>query len=133
MDYQLKDSGTRENYITGAVRDNGTGKGRCDLISIQGLLRLSKHYEAGSKKYSDRNWEKGMNISRYADAAMRHLAKYLAGCDDEDHLAAVAWNVFAIMHHESELPEMQDIPKWKGRRTKWIYNLDLGIEDPKNE
>jgi hypothetical protein len=121
---KLKDSGNRENYESGAMRDNGTGKGRFDLVACQGLLRLSRLYEAGAKKYSDRNWEKGMNISRYVDAAMRHLTKYLAGCDDEDHLAAVAWNVFCIMHHEEELPEMQDLPKWRGRKTKWIYDLD---------
>jgi hypothetical protein len=50
----------------------------------------------------------------------------MMGCDDEDHLAAVAWNVFCIMHHESELPELQDLPKWENRKTKWTYELDLG-------
>ena len=123
---KVKDSGERDTYASGAQRDNGGNKGRMDLMSVQGLLRLSKLYEAGAKKYNDRNWEKGMNISRYVDAAMRHLTKYLAGCDDEDLLAAVAWNVFCIAHHEANLPEMQDIPTWKGRKTKWIYDLDLG-------
>lgn len=122
----LKDSGSRNVYPSGAQRDNREGKGRFDLISGQGLLRLSRIYEAGSRKYNDRNWEKGMYISRYVDAAFRHLTKYMLGCDDEDHLAAVAFNIFAIMHHESELPEMQDLPKWQGRKTKWIYDLDLG-------
>ena len=70
-----------------------------------------------------------MNISRYVDAAMRHLVKYLAGCDDEDHLSAVAWNVFSIMHHEYYLPEQQDLPEWQGRETKWKYPLDLGKEE----
>jgi len=125
-DLKLKDSGEREVYKSGAQRDNATGKGRFDLMSGQGLFRLSRLYEAGSKKYSDRNWEKGMNISRYVDAAFRHLTKYMMGCDDEDHLAAVAWNVFCIMHHELELPELQDLPKWENRKTKWTYELDLG-------
>lgn len=125
-DLTIKDSGSRSEYPSGAVRDNGSGKGRCDLISTQGLLRLARWYELGARKYADRNWEKGMNVSRYVDAAFRHLVKYMAGCDDEDHLAAVAWNVFAIMHHEVYLPEMQDLPTWKDRRTKWNYDLDLG-------
>ena len=30
--------------------------------------------------------------------------------NDEDHLAAIAWNVFAVMHFEEVMPEMQDIP-----------------------
>ncbi len=125
---KLKDSGERDTYISGAQRDNSKGKGRFDLFSGQGLLRLSRLYEAGAIKYNDRNWEKGMSIGRYVDAAFRHLTKYMLGCDDEDHLAAVAWNVFAIMHHESELPELQDLPKWKDRKTKWIYELDMGDE-----
>jgi hypothetical protein len=129
---KLKDSGFREVYTSGAQRDNREGKGRFDLIAGQGLLRLSRLYEAGALKYSGRNWEKGMNISRYVDAAFRHLTKYMMGCDDEDHLAAVAFNVFAIMHHESELPELQDLPKWQDRKTKWTYELDLGDKKEKD-
>lgn len=121
----LKDSGQRSVYETGAQRDNHNGKGRFDLIPFQGLMRLARHYESGAKKYSDRNWEKGMNISRYADAAMRHLLKYMAGWNDEDHLAAIAWNVFAIMDHEARLPEMQDFPAWKNRISKWIIKEEL--------
>jgi hypothetical protein len=117
---KLKDSGERSTYSSGAQRDNSSGKGRFDLIPFQALMRLARHYEAGAKKYSDRNWEKGMNISRYADAAMRHLVKYIAGFNDEDHLAAVAWNVFSIMHHENKLPDFQDLPEWKNRISKWI-------------
>ena len=123
---ELKDSGQRSEYPTGAVRDNAEGKGRYDLIPFQGLARLARHYEAGAKKYSDRNWEKGMDISRYTDAAMRHLIKYIAGWNDEDHLAAVAWNVFSIMHHEQKLPQFQDLPMWKNRKSAWIAEEDLG-------
>ncbi len=119
-DIKLKDSGTRAEYNSGAVRDNGEGKGRFDLIPFQGLMRLALHYEAGAKKYSDRNWEKGMNISRYIDAAFRHLIKYSAGWNDEDHLAAILWNILAIMHHENKFPELQDLPDWKDRKSKWI-------------
>ena len=43
----LKDSGTRREFETGAVRDMAEGKGRCDLLPACALLRLSKHYEAG--------------------------------------------------------------------------------------
>ena len=125
-DLQIKDSGERSVYESGAQRDNWIGKGRFDLMSAQGLLRLARWYELGSEKYAPRNWEKGMNVSRYVDAAMRHLIKYMCGCDDEDHLSAVAWNVFAIMYHEVEKPEMQDLPGRKDRRTKWIYDIDLG-------
>ena len=69
-----------------------------------------RHYP---KKYSDRNWEKGMPFSRYIDAAKRHLDKYIMGMTDEDHLAAAAWNILSIMHHE-ELGQMEfdDMPHY---------------------
>ena len=123
----VKDSGVRNKYDTGAVRDNHTGKGRFDLIPTQGLLRLARLYENGSLKYNDRNWEAGMPISRYVDAIFRHLVKYVAGCDDEDHLAAIAWNAFAIMHHEEKYKGMysiQDLPEWQGKTTKNIIELE---------
>jgi hypothetical protein len=123
---ELKDSGNRSVYPSGAQRDNREDKGRFDLIAMQGLFRLARLYEAGAKKYADRNWEQGMNISRYCDAAMRHLSKYISGCDDEDHLSAVVFNVFAIMHHEEKMPELQDLPEWKDRKTKWTIKLDKG-------
>ena len=67
----------------------------------------------GSKKYGDRNWEKGMPFSRYVDSAKRHLDKYIMGMTDEDHLAAAAWNIFAIMHHqELGQTELDDMPHY---------------------
>lgn len=109
--FALKDSGERQQFDTGAVRDNGDGKGRFDLLSTQMLFRLAKHYENGAKKYADRNFEQGMPISRCVDAAMRHLTKYLAGWNDEDHLAAACWNIAAIMLYEHRMPELMDLPE----------------------
>jgi hypothetical protein len=126
MTLQIKDSGERDTYPTGSQRDNHEGKGRFDLMSAQGLLRLSRWYELGAKKYQPHNWEKGMPVSRYLDGAFRHLVKYMAGCDDEDHLSAAVFNIFAIMHHEYERKEQQDLPGWQGRTTKWVYELDKG-------
>jgi len=125
----VKDSGHKETYNTGAQRDNPEKKGRFDLMSTQGLLRLARWYELGAKKYTDRNWEKGIPIGRCVDAAMRHLIKYLAGCDDEDHLAAVAWNVFAIMFYEYYNKDMQDLPTWNTKETKWKYIIDDGVAE----
>ena len=119
----LKDSGERRQFDTGAIRDRAVGKGRYDLLSTQMLMRLARHYEAGSIKYSDRNWEKGMPIGVYVDAAMRHFIKYIAGWNDEDHLAAVLWNIAAIMFMEERLPELDDLPERKREATdmlKWV-------------
>ena len=106
----LPDSGQREQFSTGAVREIQTGKGRYDLITPYGLQRLALHYERGAAKYADRNWEKGIPVSRCFSSAVRHLFQYLAGDRSEDHLAAAAWNIMAIMHFEAVLPEMVDLP-----------------------
>lgn len=103
-------TGLQQNFGTGAVRDVQQGKGRFDLITPVGERRLARRYEHGANNYGDRNWEEGMPISRCIDSAKRHLNQYLAGDFSEDHLAAVAWNVFAAMHFEERVPQMQDIP-----------------------
>lgn len=92
--------------------------GRFDLMSPKGLMRLAKWGELGSYKYSDRNWEKGMPISRCIDSGMRHLTKLIDGLMDEDHSAAVVWNAFAVMHFEKYMPEMQDLPNWINKINK---------------
>lgn len=122
LEGKIADSGERLSYGDGmAVREPTEGKGRYDLISPFATSRLAKWYELGSKKYSARNWEKGMPFSRYVDSAKRHIEKYLMGMTDEDHLAAAAWNVFAIMHHE-ELGEthLDDLPHYLSRSKEEV-------------
>lgn len=101
----VKDSGKREKFTTGSQRDSREGKGRYDLISPIALKRLAIHYQNGAAKYQERNWEKGQPLGRYLDSALRHLVSYLAGCREEDHLAAAAWNAFAFIHTEQLIRE----------------------------
>jgi hypothetical protein len=111
MEYnEVKDSGKRQEFNTGSVRDTRDGKGRFDLITPLGLKRLAKHYEAGSKKYGDRNWEKGQPMSRYIDSLIRHAYCLLEGKRDEDHAAAIAWNALAYIHTE-EMIERNNLPR----------------------
>lgn len=93
----VKDSGERQEFDTGSKRDTQDGKGRPDLIPIEPLRRLAKHYENGAKKYGNRNWEKGQPLSRYYASAMRHMWDYMEGDYSEDHLAAAAWNIFSMI------------------------------------
>lgn len=95
----VKDSGERQIFDTGSKRDTQQGKGRPDLIPVIALKRLAKHYENGAVKYGDRNWEKGQPLSRYYASAQRHLWDWFSGDYSEDHLSAVVWNVFCIIHH----------------------------------
>ena len=116
---EIKDSGERREFETGAVRDMQEGKGRLDLLPACAILRLARHYEAGAAKYEERNWEKGINIHSFIDSALRHLMKYLDGQDDEDHLCAAAWNLMGAMWTEEKRPELQDIPARMNHESKY--------------
>lgn len=107
---EIKDSGERTTFETGAVRDMHTGKGRMDLLPWQAIIEVSKHCEAGALKYGERNCEKGIPIHSLVDSAFRHLAKYTMGYNDEPHLRAAAWNILFALYMEIEHPDMQDIP-----------------------
>lgn len=111
---KINDGGERISYGENmAMREPSTGKGRYDLVSPFAMRRLAKWMELGAMKYADRNWEKGIPFSRYVDSAKRHLDKFVMGMEDEDHLAAVAFNVFAIMHHqELDQNELDDMPHY---------------------
>lgn len=106
-----KDSGKREEFPTGMVRDTQTGKPRFDLIPTEGLRRLADLYARGAEKYSDNNWKKGQPYSRVYASLFRHLIQWREGDRSEDHMAAVAWNAFAIMYYEEKKPELDDLFK----------------------
>lgn len=112
--HTIKDSGDRTEFQSGAVRDMHEGKGRFDLLPMCVLMRLAKHYEAGARKYAERNWEQGIPCHSFADSAMRHLVKYMDGYTDEDHLIAAIWNLCGLAWTEEKKPELMDIPARKG-------------------
>lgn len=117
--YVTKDSGQREDFESGAVRDLREGKGRYDLISFLALHRIAGVYERGANKYDDRNWEKGMPIGRVLDSALRHIGQYLVGEADEDHLGQAAWNLVAALHFDEGIKrgfypkELDDRPQYQ--------------------
>lgn len=112
----IKDSGERTEFNTGAVRDMHSGKGDMLSLPMAALLRLSLLYEEGAKKYGRFNYLKGIPVSSFIDSAERHLAKYIAGWDDEDHLAAAAFNILGALQMEEENPEMCDLKSREGKK-----------------
>lgn len=93
----LRDSGKRQEFVSGAVRDQAIGKGRFDLTCPHADFREARVFEKGSIKYGDRNWEKGMPVMRYLDSARRHIAQLMVGDNVEDHAAQARWNLSAYM------------------------------------
>lgn len=117
IENQIKDSGDRTQFETGAVRDLGTGKGRMDLLPFHAILELSKHCENGAMKYEEHNVEKGIPQHSLIDSGMRHLFKYAAGYTDEDHLLAAMWNIAWAVNQRTTHPELIDVP-WKWENEK---------------
>lgn len=72
------------------------------------LLEVARHFEDGAVKYGDRNWEKGINTSRYIDSALRHYFKGLRGDTDEPHDKAFIWNILCCIWTCENFPELND-------------------------
>ncbi len=104
----IKDSGDRTEFETGAKRDMHAGKGRMDLLPWYGIMEVSKHCEEGALKYGEHNVDKGIPLHSLLDSASRHLAKYMAGMDDEDHLRAACWNLLWALNQRETHPELDD-------------------------
>ncbi len=132
----MHDSGKRQEFSTGAVRDTAEGKSRPDLISPIFEDRLGRWLELGAQKYGARNWEKGIRVSRYMASLKRHLNAICdpegrhsiggdpIGQDTDDHEAAVAFNIMGITHtremvRRGLLPaELDDLPVYTPRNKR---------------
>lgn len=120
--YKLLDSGKRQEFSTGMVRDiEDEKKGDYSLISPLAIRRWAILMQKGANKYGKFNWIKGGPFSRFISSAKRHLDQYLAGErgeNYEDHLAAVLYNVGALIHFEEMIKrgllgqELNDLPNY---------------------
>lgn len=107
------DSGKRASFSNGGVRDTQDGKPRFDLTlpktvpyDQQMLTRFAALMARGAEKYSDRNWEQFSDqdaLDRAKASAMRHLIQWVTGENDEDHAAAVYFNIMAAEYIEGVL------------------------------
>lgn len=70
---------------------------------IDMMLEVSKHFEAGAKKYGEYNWQKGIPLWSYKDSAIRHYLKWLRGDKDEPHDRAFVWNCLCYMWTEKHV------------------------------
>ncbi|MDP9904735.1 dATP/dGTP diphosphohydrolase domain-containing protein [Arthrobacter bambusae] len=103
--FETKDSGKRDTYASGMNREPDTGRPRFDLLvpenvpfDQQLLTRCAALMERGALKYAERNWERADSseeLERMKASAFRHFMQWVAGETDEDHAAAVLFNILA--------------------------------------
>jgi hypothetical protein len=116
--FVTKDSGKREEYDSGMVRDTQDGKPRYDLLVPDGvpfraqfLTRVAELLARGAEKYTDRNWERASGpeeLGRFKSSAYRHLMQWLTDEQDEDHAAAVVFNLLAYETIKWKLDHAED-------------------------
>ncbi|MCL2119889.1 MAG: DUF5664 domain-containing protein [Planctomycetaceae bacterium] len=127
---KMNDSGQRETFESGAVRDSDEGKSHPELISPFAMERLADWLSAGAKKYARRNWERGLSVERCFASMYRHLLKFQMGEHDEDHLAAIFCNCMMILDFEEKIkrgllpPSLLDMPKYR-RPNSYYENTKI--------
>lgn len=99
----LKDSGKRLSFASGMVRDVDDTKPAFDLVIPEDipynelmLTRWAELLRKGAIKYARRNWEKAESkeeLDRAKASAFRHFMQWFSGETDEDHAAAVFFNI----------------------------------------
>lgn len=105
--FVVKDSGVREEYANGFVRDTEDGKydyarvlqiEGLHLIPIEALERWGAHMVKGAEKYGEDNWRQARGlvaVARFIRSLCRHTVQFIRKDRTEDHAAAVCFNVWA--------------------------------------
>lgn len=97
-DFTIKDSGERQAYASGMVRDVQDDKPDYTLLPLEFLDRWAAHMTKGAAKYGRENWRLASSqdeLQRFRSSAFRHFMQWLRGDRDEDHASAVCFNVAA--------------------------------------
>lgn len=94
--FETKDSGQRQEFSTGMVRDIQSDKPRYDLVDWPMIKRWAELMSRGAVKYGENNWKQAatqQELDRFRASALRHCIQYFNGDTDEDHAAAVMFNL----------------------------------------
>lgn len=97
MSYKILDSGERKEFASGMVRDTDTNKTYWALVASGPMLRRwAVHLTGGARKYARDNWMLASGeeeLARFRESAFRHFIQWYYGETDEDHAAAVYFNI----------------------------------------
>jgi Domain of unknown function (DUF5664) len=99
---------------SGKKHDNG--KARMILLAPKGIEEEANVMSFGASKYGDYNWRKGIHLSRYISASLRHIFAVVRGelNDPESglpHLAHAKANLGMAIQTLEDYPELNDLYK----------------------
>lgn len=108
-----KANGEKLTYKSGFKKETDINKPRFDLLIPKStkfdnsmLYRWSMLLSRGANKYSERNWEKANSLEemdKFKASAFRHFMQWFHGETDEDHAAAILFNVNAVEYVKDKL------------------------------
>lgn len=114
--FTIKDSGERTKFESGMVRDVTEGKTSFWRV-FEGPMfkRWAEHLTKGAKKYKDvqlgrANWTLAAGpeeLHRFRDSALRHFLQWFNGDIDEDHAAAVFFNINGAEYVKGKIDESE--------------------------
>lgn len=138
-EFVTKDSGQRQDYASGMRRDLQKGKARFDLVLPEGqkydetlLYRWAMLLERGAVKYGERNWEKANSqeeVNRFKASAMRHFMQWYCGEEDEDHAAAVLFNINCYETIKEKVDKMNSQQNGNGGNNLPVSVTPADIEE----
>jgi len=132
MGYCVKDSGKRREFASGMVRDIDEGKIDYERIFDGPMAdRWAEHLTIACRKYPDLpdgtpNWmlaDGTAEMRRFKKSAIRHLRQWIRGDADEDHAAAVMFNINGYEYVKGRMDSQPDM-----ERETELSEIDEEIE-----
>ena len=117
-EFVVKDSGQRQKFESGMVRD--TTKGKKDYtLAMDGPMfeRWVEHLRKGAEKYDKRNWMKAAGqeeLDRFKESAFRHFMAWYYGEVDEDHASGTYFNINGVEYVKKKLKAAQSKEPYHG-------------------
>lgn len=114
--------GDVNSNVKGSGARFNSGKAKMSLIPFCTLEDEAKVWEYGAKKYADWNWAKGMAWSIPFECAMRHMAAWQRGEENDPesglpHLAHAMCNLRMLTLYSKTFQEGDDRPvEWLNKR-----------------
>ena len=124
--FEIKDSGKRQEFASGMKRDTEEDKTKYHLIASGPMLkRWAVHLTNGAKKYSDNNWMLAASeeeYQRFRKSAFRHFIQWYYGNMDEDHAAAVMFNLNGAEYVKEKLTKSYYDTKTTDLSSQSLYS-----------
>ena len=132
--YTTKDSGERQQFASGMQRDVTEGKIKWHLVFSGPMLeRWAKLMTRGAEKYDDNNWMKADSADehdRFKQSAFRHFMQWYSGDTDEDHAAAVVFNINGTEYVKDRIASQHAANDWsyQAQLEAWNARVKAQIE-----